>query len=110
MVVYEVAMTVDQAVFDGYVEWLTSEHIPEVISHPGFVKAELLLEPSGRERCRVLYYVQTEAALDSYLEKHATALRGKSAERWGTQVSAERSIWALYGTLSSEKSRSRSSL
>lgn len=103
MIVYEVAVRVANPVFDDYVGWLTSEHIPEVIAHEGFVKAELLLEPSSKERCRVLYYVQNQTFLENYLTKHAAALRGKTTQRWGNQVAAERSVWAMYGTISPSK-------
>ncbi len=101
MLIYEVAINVDPEVMSAYVQWMSEEHIPDVLKSPGFVKAEFLLEPEGRPRCRVLYFVKDATFLRKYLAESAPILRQKSADRWGEKFQAERSIWALYGTIAS---------
>lgn len=99
MLIYEVAITVDQQIMSQYVQWMSEEHIPEVLRCPGFVKAEFLLEPEGRPRVRVLYFIKDATFLKRYLSEFAPAFRQKSLERWKDHFQAERSIWALYGTM-----------
>lgn len=103
MVIYDVSMQVNPDVHEGCVRWMIEEHIPEVLKYQGFVKAELLLEPEGRSRIRVLYYLQTQDQLESYLKLHSPVMRAKTKEKWGLEVSAERTTWALYGTLNAPK-------
>lgn len=103
MVIYEVAIRVEEKNYEPFVSWLTEEHIGEVLKHQGFVKAEVLLEPKGHKSLRVLYYVHTEDDLENYLNHHAMAVRAKTANRWPEGIHTERSVWALYGTLNNQK-------
>lgn len=99
MLIYEVAITIDPKIMSSYVQWMSEEHIPEVLKSPGFVKAEFLLEPEGRPRMRVLYFIKDATYLKKYLSEYAPLLRQKSVDKWQDQFQAERSIWALYGTI-----------
>lgn len=99
MLIYEVAINVDPQIMSSYVQWMSEEHIPEVLRSPGFVKAEFLLEPEGKPRVRVLYFIKDATFLKKYLAEFAPALRQKSEDRWKDHFQAERSIWALYGTM-----------
>ncbi len=101
MLIYEVSITIDPSVMSEYTQWMSEEHIPEVMRSPGFVKAEFLLEPEGRPRMRVLYYIKDATFLKKYLSDYAPALRQKSLDRWKDHFQAERAIWALYGTVQS---------
>lgn len=99
MIIYEVAVAVDPEIMTSYVQWMSEEHIPDVLKCPGFVKAEFLLEPEGKPKVRILYYVKDATFLRKYLADFAPGLRQKSAEKWKNHFQAERSIWALYGTM-----------
>ncbi len=99
MLIYEVAITINPEIMSQYVQWMSEEHIPEVLKSPGFVKAEFLLEPDGKPHMRVQYFIKDATFLKKYLAEFAPALRQKSIDRWKDQFKAERTLWALYGTM-----------
>ncbi len=47
MVTYTVIYTVRHEAYDGYVEWLKNEHIPEMLTVPGFTEASLCMRKGG---------------------------------------------------------------
>lgn len=103
MIIYDVVLQIAEDKHESCVHWLVEEHIREVLKVQGFVKAEVLLEPQAHSRVRILYYLQNEIALETYLKLHAPILRAKTQDKWGAALTAERTTWALYGTLSAPK-------
>ncbi|HPI41151.1 MAG TPA: DUF4286 family protein [Pseudobdellovibrionaceae bacterium] len=99
MVVYSVRITVQNQIYDQWVEWLKTEHIKEVLACEGFVKAELrlgksavALESSSQE-VLVDYYVESDDLLKKYLKEKAMDLRQKGMDLFPGQYSATREVW-----------------
>jgi Protein of unknown function (DUF3667)/Domain of unknown function (DUF4286) len=92
---YEVECQLDPDIVADYDAWLPG-HVREVLACPGFHGASIEIPetpPGERQRRRVRYRVESVAALDNYLENHATRLRTETAQRFGTRVHCERRVF-----------------
>lgn len=97
MTTYIVKLTLNSTIYENYLKWLETEHVPEVLSCPGFIEAELLLDKNEPELEKshicTLYRLRSQEDLDHYLTNFAPSLRQKGLDRWGGQFTAEREIW-----------------
>jgi hypothetical protein len=92
---YEVECQLDPDIVADYDAWLPG-HVRDVLACPGFHGASIEIPetPSGeRQRRRIRYRVESAAALDHYLENHATRLRTETAQRFGARVHCERRVF-----------------
>jgi len=98
MVTYMVHYTVRHEIVDEYTAWLKTEHIPEMLKTPGFVKAELLLKKGGpmqssSKDIKVVYTLSDEEKLKKYVSESALSLREKGLEKFPGMFSAQREVW-----------------
>lgn len=98
MVTYMVHSTVQHEAYDSYVEWLKSEHIPEMLSLPGFLSADICLRKGGpltasSKELKVVYRLVDEEHMKAYITDHALKLREKGLEKFPGQFSAQREVW-----------------
>lgn len=98
MVTYLTHVVVRHEVYEEYVNWLRTEHIPEVLTLPGFEKANLCLRKGGAMEAsskdvKVVYYVKDETSLKTYMAEYAMKLREKGLEKFPGQYSATREVW-----------------
>lgn len=98
MVTYIVHLMVRHEIYPEYVEWLKNEHISEVLSCPGFVKAELCLRKGGSMEAsskdiKVIYTIKDEEHMKLYMSEYAMKLREKGLEKFSGQFSAQREVW-----------------
>ena len=96
MIVYEVNLDVDNAVFAAYRTWL-DEHVRYMLALPGFVGAEMfeLRDPppaAQRRSLCVQYRLASAADLDRYLRVDAPRMRADGQTRFPGQFSASRRI------------------
>lgn len=96
MIVYEVNLDVDVAVYVEYCAWLT-EHMQAMLALPGFVSAEALARrdpppASGQRSLCTLYRLASSDDLDRYLREDAPRMRADGVARFGGQFSASRRI------------------
>ncbi len=93
--IYEVECQLEPDIVADYDAWLPG-HVRDVLACPGFHGANIEISemPSGeRQRRRVRYRVESVAALDHYLENHATRMRTETAQRFGGRVHCERRVF-----------------
>lgn len=98
MVKYITHLTVRHEVYPELVEWLKSEHIPELLQVPGFVNAELCLRKGGNmesssKEVKVIYSIKDEEDIKNYISNWAMKLREKGLEKFPGQFSANREVW-----------------
>ena len=99
MVIYEVNLAVDRDVIDEFTAWLRP-HIEAILTLEGFVRATMLeREHDGGAAARpdralltVHYYLRDRAALETYFERHAAALREDGIRRFPDRFTADRRI------------------
>jgi Protein of unknown function (DUF3667)/Domain of unknown function (DUF4286) len=93
--IYEVECQLDPDIVADYDAWLPG-HVRDVLACPGFHGASIEIPespPGERQRRRIRYRVENNAALDHYLENNATRLRTETAERFGGRVHCERRVF-----------------
>ncbi len=98
MVTYIVHLMVRHEVYPEYVEWLKTEHIPEVLACPGFVSAEMCMRKGGNMEAsskdvKVIYQLKDEEHMKLYMTDYAMKLREKGLEKFPGQFSAQREVW-----------------
>jgi len=98
-VIYEINYTVDAGIAKEYGAWLR-EHIARLLAIDGFTGAEHFTHRAcGEEAAQVLLTVQYRlrncAALRSYLQQHAPALRREVHNRFDGGFTVHRRIMEL---------------
>lgn len=102
MVTYVVKMMVRHEVYEQCVEWLKSEHIPELLTVPGFLEADLCTRKGGSMEASskdvmIVYRVESEEAMKVYMTEYAMKIREKGLEKFPGQFSAQREVWLETG-------------
>lgn len=83
MYIYNVTVNIQEDVQDEWVEWMKTEHIPDMLKTGKFVKAlmtrVMVNEEMGGVTYSVQYTAESKQMLERYYEEDAKILRGKSA-------------------------------
>lgn len=99
MFVYNVTIKVAHSISAEWLEWLKEEHIPEVMATGCFQDYTLLklleVDESEGPTYAVQYKAESKAAYNQYIEKHASALRQKSFDKWGDRFIAFRTVMQI---------------
>ncbi|HEX7063396.1 MAG TPA: DUF4286 family protein [Woeseiaceae bacterium] len=92
--VYEVTLDIDREAAGAVEEWLAA-HVREMLELPGFVRAVTWSADSddpGRVRRVTQYFLEDEAALESYLAGPAERMRREGLERFPERYTATRRV------------------
>jgi hypothetical protein len=97
MIIYNVTVSVDEPIEKEWVQWMKNEHIPEVIATGLFLDHRILkLLNDSPDVTGITYAIQYHAEsighLDEYLGSHASALRQKHMEKYGSRTVAFRTV------------------
>ena len=99
MILYNVTVSLDPEIEADWVQWITEEHIPDMLATGKFVSAQLIRikddqqQPTGNYA--VQYKVENQSQMDAYLNDDAARLRGKTQTRFGNKVLAFRTFLEL---------------
>lgn len=97
MIVYNVTCLVDNSVHDEWIDWMKSEHLPEVMATGKFVSYQMYrIDPhqdgdSGTSYS-IQYRVETRELYHDYAENHGPALKAKTVAKFGDRIAAFRTI------------------
>ena len=96
MFIYNVTIKVRTDIQRDWLDWLQTEHIPEVLAtgcfHDAVVMRLLEIDDAEGPTYAVQYKAESKAQYNHYIEKHASILRQKSFEKWGDAFIAFRSV------------------
>lgn len=96
--IYEVNLVIPMEIKKEYNQWL-AEHIEEMLTFDGFLKAEVYQIETNTtteyELC-VQYYLENRQTMTNYEQQHAERMRGDGISRWGSQIKASRRIFCSY--------------
>ena len=97
MIVYSVTVTLDGSIHDGWLDWMESSHIPEVMKTGYFESYTIqrLLDPApepGTFTYNIQYLAASIYEYQQYQEKAAPALQKEHQARYKDQVAAFRTI------------------
>ena len=83
MYIYNVTINIQEDVHDQWVEWMKTEHIPDMLNTGKFIKAlmtkVLVNEEMGGITYSIQYTTKSKEMLQKYYEEDASNLRAKSA-------------------------------
>lgn len=93
MIIYNVTINIDDSVHEQWLQWMTEEHIPQVMQTGKFIKANfvkvMVVEETGNTYS-VQYYAEDQQKLREYYQEHAPALRQEGIKRFGDKMLAFR--------------------
>ncbi|MFM6997822.1 MAG: DUF4286 family protein [Bacteroidota bacterium] len=101
MYTYNVTISVDDSVHEAWVEWMRTEHIPEVLATGMFVDAtlhEVLVEGDSGTTYAAQYRFRDPEDLQLYQQLHAPGLQAKSAAKFGQKALAFRTLLRTVAT------------
>ena len=94
MIIYNVTVNIDESVHDEWLEWMKSEHIPQVLATGKFKEAKLTKVLVEEEKGGVTYSTQFRAfsreTLNDYYKNNAEALRNEGLKRFADKMMAFR--------------------
>jgi len=95
MIVYSVTCNVDESVESEWIEWMKSEHIPEVMATGIFESCRfsklLSHKEEGSQNYSVQYTCDSMEKLDKYKSEFGPELQSKTMKKYADKVLAFRS-------------------
>lgn len=96
MIIYNVTIKVNRDIHDAWLQWLKTEHIPEVIATGCFTHAVILHLVESDDPEGITYAVQYHApdkeTYNRYISTFATTMRQKGLDKWGNKFIAFRTV------------------
>jgi hypothetical protein len=95
MIIYNVTMSVDLAIHDEWIVWMTNEHMPEVLATGKFVDVKMyrvLLEKEDSITYSVQYFAENLAQVQLYLAEDAHELQAKHQQKYADRVVSFRTV------------------
>ncbi|MCE2685764.1 MAG: DUF4286 family protein [Cryomorphaceae bacterium] len=98
MIIYNVTVSIDQAVEQDWLNWMRVQHIPAVLQTGCFLESRLSRvngEEDGGCTYSVMYLAPDQEALDHYQTEFAPALQQDHAARYQGRFAAFRTTLQL---------------
>jgi len=96
MLIYNVTINVDDDIHDQWLDWMTSQHIPDVIATRCFKNYSMhrMLSPEPEEGTTyvVQYVCNTVEDYERYQIEHAALLQNQHKEKFDGKFTAIRSL------------------
>ena len=95
MIIYNVTVAVERSIVIDWLNWMKTEHIPEIMRLSLFTKAQInkIISPKdSNDTFAISYTCLTMKDLHNYQAKFATDLQNKHLQRYGEKTVAFRTI------------------
>ena len=96
MIIYNVTTKVSWEINDVWLEWMKSEHIPQMLQTGCFFDSRILrlleIDDDEGPTYAVQYHASGNDKYSEYLQQHAAVLRKHAHAKWGTQIISFRSV------------------
>ena len=95
MIIYNVTISVEESITRDWLEWMKSEHIPEVMSCGIFIKAQInkvITQGDSNNTFAVAYTCKDIKSLHQYQMNFSVALQEKHIKHYGDKTVAFRTI------------------
>lgn len=96
MIIYNVTVKVEPQIADKWLNWLRTEHIPEIMNTGCFTNYKIVrlleVDESDGPTYAIQYSAATKDDYDTYVDLHSSEFIKKSFDRWGEQFIAFRSV------------------
>ncbi|WP_299333460.1 DUF4286 family protein [uncultured Psychroserpens sp.] len=94
MIIYNVTVNIDDTVHAEWLEWMKTEHIPQVLGTGKFDRATLsqvlVEEDMGGQTYSIQYRSYSREALDAYYREDADKLRQEGLKKFADKMLAFR--------------------
>ncbi|WP_047548433.1 DUF4286 family protein [Psychroserpens sp. Hel_I_66] len=94
MIIYNVTVNIEDSVHEQWLEWIKTEHIPQVLGTGKFEKATLsqvlVEEELGGKTYSIQYRSYSREALDTYYREDADRLRQEGLKKFADKMLAFR--------------------
>lgn len=94
MIIYNVTVNVDDSIHDDWLDWMKTEHIPQVLATGKFKEARftkvLVEEELGGNTYSTQFMAFSRESLDDYYKNHADTLRNESLKKFADKMLAFR--------------------
>lgn len=93
MIIYEVNITINEKVYNEYIEWL-NVHIKKMLKYDGFVKVEKYedLNKPLTKNIIIHYHISSYKKLDNYLKLNSKKMRKDGADLFKDNIIIKRRI------------------
>tara|TARA_B100000900_G_C19935588_1_gene455405 strand:- start:22 stop:330 length:309 start_codon:yes stop_codon:yes gene_type:complete len=95
MIIYNVTVSVEEGITRDWLDWIETQHIPEVMSCGIFIKAQInrvVTEADSNNTFAIAYTCLSMKDLHKYQIDFSTQLQKKHIERFGEKAVAFRTI------------------
>lgn len=104
MIIYNVTCVIEEQIENEWLEWMQSEHIPEVLATQLFTESKILkIINLSEEKHEISYAIQYRCnsinELTLYREKFGPGLQQKTKEKFGDRFIAFRTVLEEINTL-----------
>lgn len=98
MILYNVTVSIDPVIAEDWVNWMRSNHIPDVMATGCFVESRISRvhgEEEGGVTYAITYLSLNQEKMDEYQQQHAPLLQKDHAERYAGKFAAFRTILSV---------------
>ena len=98
MIIYNVTVSVEESIRTDWLNWMKTEHIPEVMAAAVFTKAQInrvVTNSDSDNTFAIAYTCLTMEELHQYQLKFSVGLQKKHIARYGDKVVAFRTIMEM---------------
>jgi len=95
MVLYNVTISIDEAIHEEWLSWMRSTHIPDVMATGCFIESRISRvhgEEEGGLSFAITYLSLSQEKLDEYNENHAFALQQEHTSKYNGKFAAFRTL------------------
>lgn len=92
MLIYEITATVDESLIEGYENYMTERHIPDLLATGHFSAA--FFAKNGNVY-RIGYHAESTEHYDAYIENDAERLRADFLEHFPAGVKVSRDVFEI---------------
>lgn len=96
MIIYEITMVVQPALIEKYEQYMSGQHIPDLLKTGCFSGAAFTCSTENRYRIR--YEAFNKESLDQYLTRDAERLRADFLKHFPTGIELSREVWEVLQT------------
>lgn len=98
MILYNVTVSIDPQIHEEWLNWMITQHIPDVMATKCFVESRILRvhgEEEGGLTFAISYVSPSQDKFDEYQEKHAPTLQREHNEKYSGKFAAFRTILTM---------------
>lgn len=95
MLLYNVTVSIDEAIQEDWLKWMKEVHIPDVMATGCFIESRILRvqgEEQGGVTYAISYLSPSEEKYNEYQERYAPTLQKEHTERYEGRFAAFRTI------------------